>query len=59
MWDGIKRALRQLMRPSLPLLHSLLHTNCCKQVQEDEIQNDKDFSSIKPKMKWGRWELVG
>jgi hypothetical protein len=28
----------------------LLHTNCCKQVQEDEeIQNDIDFSSIKPK----------
>jgi hypothetical protein len=29
---------------SPPLLHSLLHTNCCKQVQEDEeIQNDIDF----------------
>jgi hypothetical protein len=35
-----------------PRLHSLLHTNCCKQVQEDnEIQNDIDFSSIKPKLK--------
>lgn len=30
------------------LLHSLLHTNCCTQVQEgEEIQNDIDFSSIK------------
>jgi len=37
---------------SPPLLPSLLHTNCCKQVQEDEeIQKDIDFSSIKPKMK--------
>jgi len=33
-------------------LHGLLHTNCCKQVQEEEeIQKDIDFSSIKPKMK--------
>jgi hypothetical protein len=33
-------------------LHSLFHTNCCKQSQEDEeIQNDIDFSSIKPKLK--------
>ena len=45
---------------SPPLLRSLLHTNCCKQVQEDEeIEKDFDFSSIKPKMKWGRWALVG
>jgi hypothetical protein len=30
----------------------LLHTNRCKRVQEDEeIQNDIDFSSIKPKLK--------
>jgi hypothetical protein len=42
---------------SPPLLHSLLHTNCCKQVQEDEeIQNDIDFSSIKPKLKARRQE---
>ena len=34
------------------LLDSLLDTNCCKQVQEDEeIQKGIDFSSIKPKMK--------
>jgi len=37
---------------SPPLLHSLLHTYCCKQVQEDEdIQKEIDFSSIKPKLK--------
>jgi hypothetical protein len=37
----------------------LLHTNCCKQIQEDEeIRNDIDFSSIKPKLKSLRHEAL-
>jgi hypothetical protein len=46
------RRIRAGGMTSLPLLHNLLHTNCCDQVQEDqEIQNGIDFSSTKPKLK--------
>jgi hypothetical protein len=54
LWTGHRRrsTLRCWRMTSRPLLHSLLHTNRCKRVQEDEeIQNDIDFSSIKPKLK--------
>jgi hypothetical protein len=52
LWTGHPRRSGVGGMTSPPLLHSLLHTNCCKQVQEDEeIQNDIDFSSIKPKLK--------
>jgi hypothetical protein len=35
-----------------PVAQFVAHTNRCKRVQEDEeIQNDIDFSSIKPKLK--------
>src|SRR5205823_12622693 len=51
-WKALRRSTLRCWRNDIPAPVARLHTNCCKQVQEDEeIQNDIDVSSIKPKLK--------